>query len=104
MVGTRALCRLADAVRAECRVIDIAVRHGGDEFAVILPDTTSEGARSLAHRIMDRLAGDGERPDLSFSYGVAIYPHDGKTLHELLAYADGPLYEMKWSKLHGQFV
>jgi diguanylate cyclase (GGDEF)-like protein/PAS domain S-box-containing protein len=99
LVGSRALCRLADAIRAECRAIDTAVRYGGDEFAVMLPDTNVEGGRSLASRIASRLANDGESPRLSFSYGVGVYPHDGRTLNQLLAVADLPLYEMKKSKL-----
>lgn len=97
-VGSRALCRLASAIQAECRVIDIAARHGGDEFAVILPDTKAEGAQSLARRIASRLAKDREDPPVSFSYGVGAYPHDGKTLNQLLEVADLPLYEMKKSK------
>jgi len=98
LVGSRALCRLASAIQAECRAIDTAVRHGGDEFAVIMPDTKAEGARSLARRIASRLAKDGEDPPFSFSYGVGVYPHDGTTLHQLLAVADLPLYEMKKPK------
>ena len=97
LAGSRALCRLADALRAECRAVDTAVRHGGDEFAVILPDTKAEGARSLARRAAAQLAKDAENP-LYFSYGVAVYPQDGQTLHQLLSFADRPLYEMKKSK------
>jgi diguanylate cyclase (GGDEF)-like protein/PAS domain S-box-containing protein len=98
VVGSGALCRLANAIRLECRSVDVAVRHGGDEFAVILPDTDAEGGRNLARRIASRLAKDGGDPPLSFSYGAAVYPDNGKTLHELLALADLPLYEMKKSK------
>jgi len=97
LAGSRALCRLADALRAECRAIDTAVRHGGDEFAVILPDTNADGARSLARRAADRLASGVDNP-LHFSYGIAVYPQDGQTLHQLLSFADRPLYEMKKSK------
>jgi len=97
LAGNRALCRLSDALRAECRAIDTPARHGGDEFAVILPDTNADGARNLARRVAGRLANDVDHP-LSFSYGVGVYPHDGQTLHQLLSVADGPLYEMKKSK------
>jgi diguanylate cyclase (GGDEF)-like protein/PAS domain S-box-containing protein len=98
VVGSGALCRLANALQLECRSVDIAVRYGGDEFAVILPDAGADGAQNLARRIASRLAEDGGDPPLSFSYGVAVYPDNGKTLHELLAFADLPLYEMKKSK------
>ncbi len=97
-VGSRALCRVARALRLECRAVDVAARQGGDEFAVILPGTNAEGARSFARRAASRLAADGEDPPLSFSYGVAVYPEDGSTLHQLLESADRPLYEMKRSK------
>ncbi|MGA7792943.1 MAG: diguanylate cyclase [Candidatus Acidiferrales bacterium] len=97
LAGDRALCRLGDALRAECRAIDTAVRHGGDEFAVILPDTSADGARSLARRVESRLALDADHP-VHFSYGVGVCPDDGKTLQQLLSAADRPLYEMKKSK------
>ncbi len=97
LAGSRALCRLGDALRVECRAIDTAARHGGDEFAVILPDTNGDGARSLARRVESRLALDLDHP-LHFSYGVGVCPDDGQTLHQLLSVADGPLYEMKKSK------
>ena len=97
LAGSRALCRLGDALRVECRAIDTAARHGGDEFAVILPDTNADGARNLARRVASRLSSVVDYP-LSFSFGVADYPYDGQTLHQLLSAADRPLYEMKKSK------
>jgi len=96
--GDRALCSLADVLRLECRAVDTATRHGGDEFAVILPETGAAGARSLANRAATRLGKGGELPPVSFSYGVAVLPDDGKTLHQLLAVADHSLYEMKQMK------
>lgn len=98
LVGSRALCRLANAIREECRAVDVAVRFGGDEFAIILPETNTKGARSLAERIASRVVQDTEDPTLSFSYGMAVYPHDGETLPGLLRLADGSLYEMKRSR------
>jgi diguanylate cyclase (GGDEF)-like protein len=96
--GDRALCRLAKVLRLECQAVDTATRHGGDEFAVILPDTNTEGAHNLASRAASRLASEGEGRSVSFSYGVGVLPDDGKTLHQLLAVADHFLYEMKKSK------
>jgi two-component system, cell cycle response regulator len=98
IVGSRALWRLAEVLRVECRSVDTATRHGGDEFTVILPDTNGEGARNLAHRLATRLANDGGDPPVSFSYGVGVYPQDGKTLHQLLAVSDRLLYKMKKSE------
>lgn len=95
LTGSRALCRLADVLRIDCRAIDTAARHGGDEFAVILPETMAEAARLVASRIRNRLAGDRLQPALSASTGVAVYPQDGKTLEALLQAADRELYGMK---------
>jgi diguanylate cyclase (GGDEF)-like protein len=95
LVGNRALCRLAECLRASCRVTDTAARFGGDEFAIILPETSDAGARQLAERVSARVAADGEWPKLSVSVGVAAYPRDGATAEKLLTAADKELYRNK---------
>jgi diguanylate cyclase (GGDEF)-like protein/PAS domain S-box-containing protein len=92
LVGSRALCRVANILGDQCRRIDIAGRYGGDEFAVILPETGTEGAQQFSRRIRERIASDGQQPQLSVSVGIAVYPHDGETIEEL---ANHTLYEMK---------
>jgi len=95
IVGSRALCRLGYVLHVHCRAIDTAARYGGDEFAVVLPETTAEAARVVASRIRDQLARDNEQPPLSVSIGVADYPEGGQTIEELLRTADRELYGMK---------
>ena len=95
LVGSRALCRLADILRLYSREIDVAARYGGDEFVVVLPESSREAALHVARRVADRLTSDGEDPPLSVSTGVAVYPTDGQTLDELLIAADRALYAEK---------
>ena len=98
LVGSRALTRLAEALHASCRAIDTACRFGGDEFALVLPETTEEPARRVAARIGERLASDGEQPPVEVSIGVAIYPHDGDTVEAMLGASDRALYAEKRRK------
>lgn len=95
LTGNRALCRLADALSVTCREIDTGARFGGDEFAVVLPETGAEASQFVAQRICGMLAADGEEPPLSVSVGAAIYPQDGQTIESLLSAADVSLYAMK---------
>lgn len=94
-VGTRALCRAADVIRFHSRAIDTAARHGGDEFALVLPETTDQGAQEVLSRICDRVVNDGKQPTISLSGGFAVYPRDGNSAETLMDAADRALYSMK---------
>jgi diguanylate cyclase (GGDEF)-like protein len=95
LVGSRALCRVANILQIHCRAVDTAGRFGGDEFVVVLPETEGEAARQVAQRISEQLRNDGEEPSISVSAGAAIFPQNGKTIDELLAAADRALYHQK---------
>jgi diguanylate cyclase (GGDEF)-like protein len=97
VVGSLALCRMAEVLYLTCRDIDTPARYGGDEFALVLPETSSEYAQRVANRIAQRLAEDLEVPQLTVSIGVAEYPRDGLTLESLLSAADRALYQAKRS-------
>jgi len=98
LVGSQALCRLADVLCICSRKIDTPARFGGDEFALVLPETGQVQANLVARRICQRLANDGREPKLSVSVGVANYPKDGDKVDSLLGAADAALYAMKARK------
>jgi diguanylate cyclase (GGDEF)-like protein len=95
LVGSRAICRLADILRVHCRAIDTAARYGGDEFALVLPETQEEEAHRVADRIRAVLANDDEPPRLSASIGISLYTGGGERIEKLLSEADQDLYSEK---------
>lgn len=95
LVGSRAICRLANVLRVHSRAMDTAARYGGDEFAVVLPEASSEAAAAVSRRICERLANDGEIPTVTVSVGAAVFPRDGETIDALFNAADRALYGMK---------
>jgi diguanylate cyclase (GGDEF)-like protein len=95
LIGSRAICRLADVLRIHCRAVDTAARYGGDEFALVLPESQEDEARRVANRIRDVLASDTEPPVLSASIGISTYRGDGERIEKLLSEADHDLYAEK---------
>ena len=95
LVGSRALCRLADVLRIHCRAVDTAARYGVDEFALVLPESQEDEARRVANRIREVLASDTEQPALSASIGISTYRGDGERIEKLLSEADHDLYAEK---------
>lgn len=78
---------------------DTVYRYGGDEFALILPETVKEGAVELAERIrmifVKRFVEYNNRLKLTLSIGVASYPEDGRDEYELINVADRRMYQSK---------
>jgi len=103
-VGDEVLKQVAQALSGESRTGDHLGRYGGDEFIVVLPETTLDAAVEIANRLQERTKMIGfRRPNdertvpVTLSFGVAAYPQNGTTRHELLALADSNLYEAKRS-------
>jgi diguanylate cyclase (GGDEF)-like protein len=100
LVGDAALMAIADSFRAVLRPYDLCARFGGDEFLVVLPETTQEEAVSVAERIKDALkAHPVEAPGGGFrvttSIGAASLRDDDKRIGELIERADEAMYEAK---------
>jgi len=95
LAGNHALCRVAEVLRVHCREVDTPARYGGDEFAVVLPETSREDAQRVTSRIAGRLSEGGEASPLTVSIGAAVYPEDGTTIEQLFNHADAKLYKEK---------
>jgi len=99
-VGDQVLRAFADCLRKRVRMIDVAARLGGEEFAVLLVETDFAGAHALAESLRDAAAGlevpvaGGDPITITASFGVASYP-EARTPEELLAAADAGLYRAK---------
>ncbi len=100
LVGDVALQEVAEILKNSIRTVDLVCRYGGEEFAVILPQTDKEGALQVAERI--RWAADNHRfkaydqvTKVTVSIGVATFPEDAKDMDELIERADEAMYKAK---------
>ena len=110
LYGSRALIEAASVIRQCARETDVVARFGGDEFALILPDTGSEGARAVGERVRDRindfrfLTSDGLDIHLTVSVGVATLPDVAASAEGLIEAADQAMYHVKEHGKNGIFV
>jgi diguanylate cyclase (GGDEF)-like protein len=110
LCGSRTLVEAASVIRGSARETDVVARFGGDEFAVVLPDTGSEGAQAVGERVRERIAAFGFLSDdgfdvrLTSSVGVAALPDVAASAEELLKAADSAMYEVKNSGKNGVCV
>ena len=107
LFGSRALVEAAAVIRGSARETDVVARFGGDEFALVLPDTGCEGAYSVGERTRERiaaftfLAGEGLNIRLTASVGVATLPDAAASADELVQAADKAMYQVKDSGKNG---
>jgi len=100
-LGDTVLVQLADVLRREQRAMDVVARIGGEEFVVLLPETSIRGARTFAERILRRTTvttfGDANRKvQVTVSIGIGTYPDEGVTDGDtLLRLADTNLLRAK---------
>jgi diguanylate cyclase (GGDEF)-like protein len=101
LVGSRLLAEVGGRVLSEVRAVDTAFRYGGDEFVVLLPGTVKSEAIKIAHRLRAALRSgtyltrEKLSITLSASFGVATFPEDGYSIHEVIGAADEAMYQVK---------
>ena len=97
--GDIVLQRMALAAGEDLRASDVACRVGGEEFAILLPETSKDAARAAAERLADRVRHMPGNPPVTVSCGVASFPEDAGDPTALVAAADAALYV---AKAHGK--
>ncbi len=101
LIGSKLLAEIGYLIKAQLRLIDFAFRYGGDEFVVLLPQTGKDSALVVAKRLRDSLRTslfcrqEGLNLNVRASIGIATYPHDAKTPHDIIRQADGMMYMVK---------
>jgi diguanylate cyclase (GGDEF)-like protein len=103
LMGSKLLGLVGDLIKGELRLIDSAFRYGGDEFVLLLPQTSKRNALVVARRLREALNsrvffGDhGPGIKITASFGVASFPADGDNAQELLVKSDRAMYQIKIS-------
>lgn len=107
LAGNEVLRILGQRISTQVRTEDVPARYGGDEFAIVMPETPRDEAEKVVVRLMESLAqtqvllpsgGGRSIPMPVLSWGVATYPLDGRTARELVENADTRAYARKRSR------
>ena len=101
LVGSKLLWMIGDLIKSNLRLIDYAFRYGGDEFVIILPQTSKENALIVLRRLKSLLDSkvffqeENLNIKVTASFGIAAFPADGRTHREILRMADEAMYLVK---------
>jgi diguanylate cyclase (GGDEF)-like protein len=101
LIGSKLLSEIGYLIKAQLRLIDYAFRYGGDEFVILLPQTGKDSAVVVAKRLRDTLrttpfcSEEALNLIIKASIGLATYPHDAKTPHDIIRQADEMMYLVK---------
>ena len=104
--GDIVLRKIANILKDSSRENDYACRYGGEEFAIILTQTTKDHGMVIAERIREKVAGyafrlsadaGGQELHVTVSVGLGAFPEDAQTKEKLIAKADKAMYIAKFS-------
>ncbi len=107
VTGSKLLAAVSRLVKKELRLIDSAFRYGGDEFILLLPQTSKQNALVVVRRLREGLnatefpVGEGGSLRVTASYGVACFPADGTTPQDVLRASDEAMYRVKTASRDG---
>lgn len=107
VVGSKLLAAVSRLIKKELRLIDSAFRYGGDEFLLLLPQTSKQNALIVVRRLREALnatefqAVDSGVLRVTASYGVASFPADGTTPQDILRASDEAMYRVKTASRDG---
>jgi len=95
--GDLVLQRVGQILETNCRRSDVVARYGGDEFVILMPETTMEQARQLSSKLRGWVSADPllREKNISASFGIASYPLHGSSPQELIQVADASMYLSK---------
>src|SRR5690606_5016706 len=103
VIGSQLLIDMAKVLKSQLRESDLVYRYGGDEFIVLLPDTSLELTKRVAVRINEKVKSetfkitDGPDYNLSLSIGIGRFPEDAKDAKSIINFADEMMYLSKKS-------
>jgi diguanylate cyclase (GGDEF)-like protein len=101
LCGSKLLKEVAELILSKVRNIDMACRYGGDEFIILMPETSKKNALVVAEKLRKSMKGasflsdDGINHRLTGSFGVASFPSDAENKNDLINMADKAMYKVK---------
>ena len=110
LIGSKVLVELGQLLLGRLRSVDIVARYGGDEFVIVLPQTSSHYAKQIAERLRRTISGsvflkeEGLNIRVTASFGVASYPDRAKSKEDLLKLADEAMYKVKYRTRNGVYA
>lgn len=96
-VGDKVLSSAAHAIQKNIRTVDVVARFGGDEFAILLPETDSDGAKVIIRRIQENLQNSMQKQEWGVTFSIGVFTCNGKglTVDDVLTKADSLMYAAK---------